>query len=358
MNYLKPEQYYIDLYDLHTIEQCLDWEKNFSQVVLPPLDSKKLNKRQSTPIKVSLMNVSLYFIKGYRYKAKASTIREWLDKDRKKQSFFDSTPIPQNIRCTECGLMMKNTMKELDDYSGKVMRVLFFFECPSCKKRKGVYNTGEVYVSKPDPCEKCSSNTQRTYKRKGNIVTTIWKCMYCNYTKKESEDYGKSDDSWEKEQMENKKLLQKYRSTYCLSEKEGLEYIQAAHNLNVLTKSIEEQKLKEKDPTYQKAKKLKKLKIGQLKELLEKTVEKGGFQDLAFAKPEMGQYIIIEFSVNDMQEERNEYESSSKLKKLIKAALVDTTWRLMSEGVSYRLGILTGMLKAYEKEEDILKLVS
>lgn len=25
MQYLKDEQYYIDLYDLHTIEECLDW---------------------------------------------------------------------------------------------------------------------------------------------------------------------------------------------------------------------------------------------------------------------------------------------------------------------------------------------
>ena len=30
----------------------------------------------------------------------------------------------------------------------------------------------------------------------------------------------------------------------------------------------------------------------------------------------------------------------------------------MSEGINYRLGILTGRLKAYEKEEDLLKITN
>ena len=108
---------------------------------------------------------------------------------------------------------------------------------------------------------------------------------------------------------------------------------------------------------YQKARLLNTLKIGQLKELLEKTIEHENYQDLAFAKPDMGQYVIIDFSVNDMQEDRKEYDSTSKLKELIKSALEETNWRLMSDGIHYRLGILTGKLKTYEKEEDLVKLV-
>jgi hypothetical protein len=45
------------------------------------------------------------------------------------------------------------------------------------------------------------------------------------------------------------------------------------------------------------------------------------------------------------------------LKKLIQKALEDTNWRLMSEGISYRLGYLKGRLRAYESEEDLKKLV-
>lgn len=59
-----------------------------------------------------------------------------------------------------------------------------------------------------------------------------------------------------------------------------------------------------------------------------------------------------------MQEDRKEYDSTNKLKKLIKVALEETNWRLMTDGIHYRLGILTGRLKAYEREEDLVKLVA
>jgi hypothetical protein len=38
-------------------------------------------------------------------------------------------------------------------------------------------------------------------------------------------------------------------------------------------------------------------------------------------------------------------------------ALIDTNWRLMSDGISYRLGYLNGRLRAYEQEEDLKELV-
>ncbi|MDD4111034.1 MAG: hypothetical protein PHS54_05770, partial [Clostridia bacterium] len=44
------------------------------------------------------------------------------------------------------------------------------------------------------------------------------------------------------------------------------------------------------------------------------------------------------------------------LKKLLNNSLKKTNWRLMSDGVNYRLGFLSGRLKGYEGEEDILKL--
>ncbi len=58
-----------------------------------------------------------------------------------------------------------------------------------------------------------------------------------------------------------------------------------------------------------------------------------------------------------MKGDREEYDSKKALKKLIEGILADTTWRLMSDGISYRLGILTGRLKAHEREEDLMKLV-
>jgi len=54
---------------------------------------------------------------------------------------------------------------------------------------------------------------------------------------------------------------------------------------------------------------------------------------------------------------RQEYDSKNNLKKLIKKILEKTNWRLMSEGIDYRLGYLSGKLKGYENEEDLIKIV-
>jgi hypothetical protein len=119
-----------------------------------------------------------------------------------------------------------------------------------------------------------------------------------------------------------------------------------------------EKEKKDKDPLIQKVRNLKKLTVSQLGKLIEDTMEKAGYKGLKFWKPEMGQYVIIDFSVNETKDDRQESDSISTLKKLIKSILEDTNWRLMIEGINYRLGILTGRLKAYEKEEDLIKIVS
>ena len=50
-------------------------------------------------------------------------------------------------------------------------------------------------------------------------------------------------------------------------------------------------------------------------------------------------------------------ESRYRLKKLVNKILEGVNWRLMSDGVSCRVGILSGRLRAYERDEDLLKLI-
>ena len=125
-----------------------------------------------------------------------------------------------------------------------------------------------------------------------------------------------------------------------------------------LAKEWKEQEKKEKDPVYQKAKQLKQVKLNQLKEIVTKAVAKEGYIDLEFGKPDMGKYVIIDFTATDSKDNRKEYDSTNTLKKIIKTALEDTNWRLMSEGIHYRLGIVSGRLKAHEHEDDLMKIVT
>jgi len=60
--------------------------------------------------------------------------------------------------------------------------------------------------------------------------------------------------------------------------------------------------------------------------------------------------VVVAFSAQDSKSEREEYASRSNLKKLITSALEGTNWHLMSEGVTYRMGFLSGRLKGQGKE--------
>lgn len=73
---------------------------------------------------------------------------------------------------------------------------------------------------------------------------------------------------------------------------------------------------------------------------------------------EMERHETIGFTVNDALCEREEHESKKTAKRAIDEMLLDSNWRLMSGGVHYRLGILSGHLKAYESEEDLAWLIN
>ena len=67
--------------------------------------------------------------------------------------------------------------------------------------------------------------------------------------------------------------------------------------------------------------------------------------------------VLLVYTSHDEKSERTGQASAYDLTRLIKKHLADTNWRLMSDGINYRLGFLSGRLRAYEREEDLLKLV-
>lgn len=69
----------------------------------------------------------------------------------------------------------------------------------------------------------------------------------------------------------------------------------------------------------------------------------------------MGRDVTVEFTVVDGRSVRGEFASRQELKKVIQKSLADYNWRLMSEGISYRMGFVTGRLKGIEHEEELAK---
>lgn len=97
--------------------------------------------------------------------------------------------------------------------------------------------------------------------------------------------------------------------------------------------------------------------VVELEKLLSKILEKSGYVKLVFDKPEINQFVIVPFTVQDDNPKRKDRESELELRKIINKTLEKTNWRLMSEGMTYRLGYLFGRLKGYEREKDLIKLL-
>lgn len=126
-------------------------------------------------------------------------------------------------------------------------------------------------------------------------------------------------------------------------------------SLKNLVDNIKERE--ENKDLYDKVKKIQKITIGEAKKILGEEFVKNNFIDFNFEKPEIGRHVFVGFSAVDNKKGREEYDSRQELKKVINEALKNTNWRLSSDGIQYRIGFLTGRLRVYETEEDLVKLV-
>lgn len=348
--YLKPKQYYIDLYDRVTIEHCRDLEKDYQEQMKDRIGKKVIEKDRAI---ISAFRLATYFVSGEDYLKKEETVNKWMKADQEKDELLENAKPPINIVCKNCGSIMDVSLRTLHHkHNNKEDEVIFFFKCSSgCKKQRAFFTDGEEYLSRPHFCKKCQGETKEKNKRDGNKIITIYVCLNCNYeetevlnlsTKKEKED----------------KNFEKDRVRFCLNEEQGKKYYNSKASLEILGDFIKEIKVKEENKElYDKAGELEKLTINDLEKRLVQTLKKDGYVKFELGKPEINKYFIVDFSVRDEQSGRNRNESEYALKKIIKLTLKNTNWRLMSDGVIYRAGFITGRFKCYESEEELLKLV-
>lgn len=360
MDYLKGKEYYIDLYDLHTIKDSLRsiefWRKKYKE-------SKTTRSESSEDLRKAFqycLNWDLYTRQGQRYRHKAKRIQELMGEAKQKQDFYDNTFAPSDINCHKCGKHLSSETKILEDYMDTPMRVLFYFPCEICKLKRAIYNTGEEFQSKPMLCPKCKSEIKETHTIKGEAEAKIiiWKkkCHSCNFEEEIIDDFAKNRAKWKKAEADDRQLLDKYREEFCLSEEKGSEYIELIKAMEVANVVREEEMQKYDSSVYQRSLQLKKTTIADVEKLLTQSLEKAKYTKLSFDKPEIGQFVIVPFIVQDSDSSRKDRISVSELEKLVKDAVENTNWRLLSNSIIYRLGYLEGRLKGYEQEEDMLKL--
>ncbi|MCX6756566.1 MAG: hypothetical protein NTW35_00195 [Candidatus Nomurabacteria bacterium] len=355
IKYLKPKQHYIDLYDRFTVERCRTWEKICFDDKKPIVyEGKELGKEDALKFNSFLFDLTLWFKKGEEHERKEKTIRGWMERDEARDSLVESAQAPENIRCLTCYMLMDVESKDLCTWlDDKNERVMFMYKCSSGHyPMRSFFSDGEEYKTKPRVCPKCQTVLDIDHKKKAeHKVTTIETCPSCGYTKTEEMDF-----TVKKEKID--KNFEKDRARFCATEKDAREYAEFKATTASLQQLLDKHKEREENKeVYEQVEKLQKLTVVDLENLLIPILEKASYIKLQFGQPDMGKDLFLPFTVHDTKSERRDRASTYSLEKLLRKALDDTNWRLMSDGTSYRVGILSGRLRAYEREEDQLELI-
>lgn len=358
VDYLKDDQHYFDLYDLHTIEECL----HYYWAIRNKMDANRNDLKDMTDEEFKkethkALSYMVNAIKIERFRHRAERIGEWMDRDQKIQDVYDSAEPPENVRCPHCASDATLTSKDLFDAYDPHPYVIFMFECVKCHKRQALHSDGRPWVHEPLKCPKCGESLKSSMTKKGKVLTTTYRCPSCSYRKKEVDDFAKQQKEWDAKKKRDTELLKKYRSEFCYSEKDGQEAVQSMDLLKHAVDEMKKQEAKQADPVYQKAMKLKKISIVEMEKLIVDAVSHQKYIRFTLGQPAIGRFVEVPFTAQDTDTGRKEYDSRNQLRKLIIKALEGTNWRLMSDGISGRLGVLSGRLKGMESQEDLFDAV-
>lgn len=349
--YKRDNSYYSELYDSFTIEECKRTEKGLSEKDLPEYKGHKITTEEWSRLRIPFTDLALYFLKGEHFAKKSETINKWLEEDRKKEEKFDNAKEPKGIRCLGCSSLQMTCISKdfMTDRNSNQEEVLFMFECDHCHKRRAFWESGKEWEYIPK-CPECQADLHAETTRNEDSITAKEICTKCDYKETSNIDLTlkkvveeKIDPNFASDQKK-----------YCLSEVEGNEYIRDRESMKYFSDKLKDEE--ENKEVFEEVKNIQKLTIIELQNLLAPLVEKANYTQFLFEKPVIEKDVILSFSLQDTKTGRTGMESTSDLKRLVKKALVPTNWRLMSEGLTYRLGFLQGRLRGVEGEEALRKL--
>lgn len=349
--YLKDESHYSRLYDESTVGRCRRIEDHFKESI-SKYKSKTIGREQLAAEQLAA-RMLIYFESGGEYLEKERTIQEWMGKDKDRDKLLESVPEPKNATCSGCGGTLRITGKDFYHNSEEKPRILFFMDCAVCHKGTGIFDNGEEYKSKSAICPKCNWEMRHESKIARNIVKFGDNCTHCGFKTKDELDLTVRKTSKREEEE-----FERDRKRFCLSKEEGERFRSdqvAFNSIKYLTDQWERED-KNKD-LYDKVRKLKKLPISEIEKLLSTALARKGYTKLVLSPPDFQKQVVVGFTVQDSLG-RLEYDSRNDLRKLIGGTLEETNWRLMSEGITYRLGYLSGRIKGHEGEDQLLEIAA
>jgi uncharacterized Zn finger protein len=359
--HLKDRRHYEDRYDDSTIEICRRGERVVNQTFVEmqkKLPAGELKQRKSGwYLQYSIFYFSMVEMPAaIRHNEREEAIAKWMKEDEEKDQRLANAHITGGTYCRSCGKDMRVISKDYMRRDGhKEDDILLMFECGACNKRKAFWQDGSEWEGAQIKCEKCSGNMKSVHKTKGKIITTTMTCTKCGHVETDVMDFSKDPVNEEEpvdpyHELDRKRFV--FDDSMMFKCQQKAQHLERMHKLEAGNADRTEHA-----NVYDAVKDIKKLKIAQLSELLAPALAKKKYSEFKLGEPQIGREVTLDFSCLDAEADREEYKSEKGLRKLIDKTLAETNWRLMSDGVSYRLGYLSGRLKAYESEEDLKKLV-
>lgn len=356
--FLKDRKYYEDIYDHVTVMSGRRNQKVFEKFydkffeIMPdePKDSYR-----------AILHLNMFYVVLAgddllrRYDNREKDIEGMMADDQAKDDQIAEARLINEPVCRNCGktgLRLTDKMlhhrKSIEDPE----EVLFMLKCLHCDKNTACWSDGTVLEHEKTYCRKCHAEMKEKDTKTAKAIITTYTCPSCKHSYKDKLDLTIKDKKIDPD-------FEVDRTIYCLhDEKARQELRDTSWRYAEMARMGKEWKEKEDNKhIYDAIKEVKKPKIAELTPLLAPVLEKVGYIEFSLDKPEVGRDVHVGFSCLDSKADREDYESRKTLKKLVDKALLDTNWRLMSDGISYRLGYLNGRLKAYENEEEIKALV-
>lgn len=198
LSYVKPKEFYIELYDQSTKIIQDHWEQEFASLIAKPTSGmleeirKYLTenlKKDFTNEEVERENTNLWNvasvcvdmgIKEDRQKLKEKSIKAWVRTAKEKNKKILNAKPFEEIKCSVCSSLMNYKWSDLFEDKDS-LRVLFFYECLKCSKREAIFEDGKLFVSKSqNNCPRCQSkrNTTLTKNIEGTVFL-IYDCQKC-----------------------------------------------------------------------------------------------------------------------------------------------------------------------------------
>ncbi len=345
--HLKDRSHYEEMYDKFTV----DWCRRFEEPRPISDEDKELSLSEIQWCHDLSTDFLLFQEAGNRFLRREETIQGWLERDKRRDRMVERAQVPL-VRCPSCGKAMKCIYTDVrSDIDSDREWLEFFLCCKPCKQGKDVYENGSEVPRKPILCEKCNREVETDIKKKNGKRYYIETCKHCGHVE---ETLSTIDERKKEPTQEEIDRYEHDKKRFCLSDQQGQRYKAWQEQTKRLG---DEDKVRQANAEfYDKLAEVKKLNIAGLEKLLKPALKKANYGDFHITMSPPAPQIILNFSVRDMEEKREDYDSRKTLEKTIEEILENKNWALTSEGVTYRLGMLDGRIRGYESKEDLEQL--